>query len=173
MAVEHASDANVLVRGFRNAYSAVSPNGRWMAYNSGVSGRAEVYVERYPELGDRQQISTGGGRMPLWSRDGRELFFATPDNRQILTVPVQAGTTLIAGRPQVLFEFALFVTGAKRAPGGVMSNPATTSSEIACRRDTPADCKPAAASAPCHGQVCLKHGIDNHDRRRSSDRTTS
>jgi hypothetical protein len=84
-----------------------------MAYQSTVSGRAEIYVERYPGLGSRQQISTGGGMRPLWSRDGRELFFGSPDGRQMFAVAVQSGTTLIAGRPQVLFESAMFV-----APGG-------------------------------------------------------
>ena len=39
--------------------------------------------------------------------DGRELFFSTPDHRQILAVPMQSGTTLVAGRPQVLFKFAM------------------------------------------------------------------
>ena len=78
-----------------------------MAYESTVSGRDEIYVERYPELGNRQQISTGGGHLPLWSRDGRELFFSSLDSRQMLAVPVQSGTTLVAGRPQVLFEFAM------------------------------------------------------------------
>ena len=78
-----------------------------MAYHSNVSGRTEIYVERYPELGNRQQISTGGGRLPIWSRDGRELFFSSLDGRQMLAVPVQSGTTLVAGRPQVLFEFAM------------------------------------------------------------------
>ena len=81
-----------------------------MAYESNVSGRQEIYVERYPALGNRQQISTSGGRYPLWSRDGRELFF-TLDGRQIFTVPVQSGTTLVAGRPQVLFEFAMAAPG--------------------------------------------------------------
>jgi len=72
-----------------------------------VSGREEIYVERYPELGNRQQISTSGGRVPVWSRDGRELFFGSLDGRQMLAVPVQSGTTLVAGRPQVLFEDAM------------------------------------------------------------------
>jgi serine/threonine-protein kinase len=81
-----------------------------MAYESGVSGRGEIYVERYPELGNRQQISTGGGYLPLWSRDGRELFFSSLDSRQMLAVPVQPGTTLVVGRPQVLFEFPMAVT---------------------------------------------------------------
>ena len=68
---------------FCNDYAAVSPDGRWMAYDSNVSGRYEIYVERYPELGNRQPISTGGGRLPIWSRDGRELFFSSLDGRQM------------------------------------------------------------------------------------------
>jgi eukaryotic-like serine/threonine-protein kinase len=79
-----------------------------------VSGRFEIYVERYPELGNRQLISTGGGRLPLWARDGRELFFASLDRRQMLAVAVQSGTTFVAGRPQVLFEFAMFMASGGR-----------------------------------------------------------
>jgi dipeptidyl aminopeptidase/acylaminoacyl peptidase len=63
IAIERPSDANVLVTSAScNWYAAVSPNGKWMAYESSVSDRDEIYVERYPELGNRQQISTGGGR---------------------------------------------------------------------------------------------------------------
>src|SRR6185436_969555 len=58
---------------------------------------------------DFAAVSPDGGRMPVWSRDGRDLFFSTLDSRQMLTVPVQAGTTLVAGRPQVLFEFAMLL----------------------------------------------------------------
>ena len=82
-----------------------------MAYTSVVSGRREIFVERYPELGNRQLISTGGGDVAVWSRDGRELFFSTPDGRQMFAVPVQSGTTLVAGRPQVLFELAMLGSG--------------------------------------------------------------
>lgn len=57
----------------------------------------------------------GGGHLPLWSRDG-ELFFGTPDNRQMLAVPVQSGTTLVAGRPQVLFEFAMLAPAGETRP---------------------------------------------------------
>ena len=84
-----------------------------MAYSSNVSGRYEISIERFPELGNRQQISTDGGNLPLWSRDGRELFFISLDGRQMFAVPVQSGTTLVAGRPQVLFEGAMLPT-----PGG-------------------------------------------------------
>ena len=124
MAIERPSEVTVLVKNeFCNFYSAVSPDGRWIAYQSNVSGRLEIYVERYPELGSRQQISTGGGARPVWSRNGRELFFSGPDNRQMLAVAVQSGTTLVAGRPQVLFEFAMLpVVGSNRpwdlAPDG-------------------------------------------------------
>jgi serine/threonine-protein kinase len=115
MAIERPSDVKVLVKSeFCNDYAAVSPDGRWMAYHSTVSGRFEIYVERYPDLGGRQQISTSGGQRPLWSRNGRELFFGSLDNRQMFVVPVQSGTTLVAGRPQVLFEFAMSAP----APGG-------------------------------------------------------
>jgi hypothetical protein len=105
IAIERPSDAKVLVKS--DSPLAVSPDGSWMAYENNVSGRTEIYVERYPDLGSRQLVSTGGGRLPLWSRNGRELFFSSLDARQMMAVPVQLGKTLIAGRPQVLFEFAI------------------------------------------------------------------
>jgi eukaryotic-like serine/threonine-protein kinase len=108
IAIERVSNVKLLVQtAFANDFSAVSPEGGWMAYQSNLSGRMEIYVERYPELGNRQLISAGGGRLPLWSREGRELFFSNLEGRQMLAVPVQSGTTLVAGRPQVLFEFAM------------------------------------------------------------------
>ena len=117
MAVERPSDVKMLEKSdFSNDNATVSPDGRWMAYHSNVSGRYEIYVERYPELGMRQQISTDGGRLPIWSRDGRELFFSSPNGRQMLVVPVQPGTTLVAGRPQVLFEFAMLANSGGNRP---------------------------------------------------------
>ena len=110
--IERSSDVRVLVKSdFCNQFSALSPNRLWMAYQSNV-GREEIYVERYPELGSKQQISTDGGVRPLWSRNGRELFFGGLDGRQMFVVPVQSGTTLVAGRPQVLFEAAMIAPAA-------------------------------------------------------------
>ncbi len=107
VAIDRPSDATMLLKNeFYNSSSTISPDGRWMAYESTLSGQYEIYVERYPELGDRQLISTGGGRIPRWSRNGRELLFSL-DGRQMLAVPIQVGTTLIAGRPQVLFEIEM------------------------------------------------------------------
>jgi hypothetical protein len=108
MAVEPPSHTSLLLKSdFGNGAAVVSPDRHWIAYNSNLSGRYEIYVERYPQFGNRQTISTGGGRLPLWSRDGRELFFGSLDGRQMFAVPVRAGTTFDPGRPQVLFELAM------------------------------------------------------------------
>jgi hypothetical protein len=117
MAFERPSDVRLLVNtGSNNGRAAISPSGRLIAYDSDLSGQPEIYVERYPELGNRQTISSGGGRLPVWSRNGRELFFGTPDGRQMLAVPVQSETTFGEGRPKVLFEFAMLANGGGNRP---------------------------------------------------------
>jgi serine/threonine-protein kinase len=57
------------------SYGRFSPDGLWIAYVSDESGRPEAYVRPYPGGGNRVQISLGGGRRPIWSADGREIFF--------------------------------------------------------------------------------------------------
>ena len=92
LAIERPSDVKMLLTGGTcDENSAVSPNGRWIAYSSFLSERVEIYVEQYPDLGNRQQISSDGGRLPIWSQDGRELFFRSLDSQQMFAVPVQAG----------------------------------------------------------------------------------
>ncbi len=114
--IERPSDVRVLVKNeFCNVFPAISPDGRWIAYQSNLSGRYEIYVERYPESGNRQQISTGGGRTPAWSRDGRELFFHAENGTQMFAVPVRSESTLVAGRQQTLFETALLISGGVRS----------------------------------------------------------
>src|SRR5262249_35461591 len=57
----------------------VSPDGRWLAYESNDSSSFEIYVRPYPDVeSGRWQVSTGGGTRPLWSRDGRGLFYVSP-----------------------------------------------------------------------------------------------
>ena len=53
----------------------ISPDGRWVAYTSDESGRAEVYLDSYPRPGRRVTISSGGGVHPVWRGDGRELYY--------------------------------------------------------------------------------------------------
>ena len=61
---------------FVEGHSQFSPDGRWLAFISEESGQQEVYVRPYPNFDDgRWQISSGGGDLPLWGRDGRELFY--------------------------------------------------------------------------------------------------
>ncbi len=80
----------------RNA--EVSPDGRWIAYQSNESGTFEVYVRPFPRVNDgRWQISTGGGLQPLWSPDGRELFYLAP--QFLMSVPVRGGATFTPGNP--------------------------------------------------------------------------
>jgi hypothetical protein len=64
---------------FSYSNPALSPDGRWIAYQSDESGRDEVYVEEFPSHAHRRQISTGGGWYPNWRGDGRELFYIMGD----------------------------------------------------------------------------------------------
>jgi Tol biopolymer transport system component len=60
--------------------ASYSPDGRWIAYEARSSGREEIYVRPVPDMDAGQwQVSTGGGRQPVWARDGREIFFVAPD----------------------------------------------------------------------------------------------
>jgi serine/threonine-protein kinase len=65
----------VLASRYSEGWPALSPDGRWLAYQSDESGRNEVYVRSWPALGGKVQVSQSGGTEPAWSRDGRELFF--------------------------------------------------------------------------------------------------
>jgi hypothetical protein len=78
----------------------VSPDGQWLAYISLVTGRDEIYLQPFPGPGPREPISTDGGKSPLWSRDGKELFFVTPD--QLLVVDVTTTPTFSASAPRLL-----------------------------------------------------------------------
>jgi Tol biopolymer transport system component len=82
--------------------AAFSPDGRWIAYQSGASGRDEVYVRRFPSRPPSYRVSRDGGATPAWRGDGRELFFLAPDGA-IMAAPVDARGGFSAGVPQALF----------------------------------------------------------------------
>jgi hypothetical protein len=83
----------------------ISPDGRWIAYDSTESGRLEVYVRPFPAVDSgRWQISAEGGSRPLWARSGREMFFLNAANRMI-AVSVPAGPSFTYGKPEALFDF--------------------------------------------------------------------
>jgi len=78
---------------FLEGRPSFSPDGHWLAYESFSSGNFEVYVRPFPDLGGKWQISTGGGRYPTWSPNGKELFYRTPDDRiMVVTYTVSAGS---------------------------------------------------------------------------------
>jgi serine/threonine-protein kinase len=85
-----------------------APDGRWIAYASNESGQNEVYVRPYPGPGEKIQISTHGGIQPVWSRDGRELFYfqgaGFRSGNELMSVPVELGPTFTAGQPEVVLE---------------------------------------------------------------------
>jgi len=87
----------------QNIQGRFSPDDRWVAYASNEGGRWEVIVDSFPTPGSRHQVSTDGGSEPVWSRDGRELFFLAPD-RRLMVVPVTPGATFVYGMPRALFE---------------------------------------------------------------------
>ncbi len=81
-----------------------SPDGRWMAYLSAESGQGEIYVAPFPGPGRKWQISTKGGDQPLWSDDGRKLYYQDPSGAVNVVAIEIDGDTFKSGPPEVLFE---------------------------------------------------------------------
>jgi Tol biopolymer transport system component/DNA-binding winged helix-turn-helix (wHTH) protein len=102
---------------FSESCPSLSPDGRWIAYESDESGRAEIYVRAVSDLKGKWQISPDGGDRPRWSRDGRRIVYRS--GSQMMAVAVRAGDAFSAEKPQVLAEGPF-------APGGV----ATTNYDI-------------------------------------------
>ena len=94
-----------------NAYaSRLSPEGHWIAYASDESGRSEIYVQAFPGLGGKWQISTDGGGHAVWARDGRELFYRNGDKMMVVEVTTQPN--FAHGSPKALFEGQFFTAEA-------------------------------------------------------------
>jgi hypothetical protein len=83
-------------------FPSLSPDGRFMAYASNESGRMEVYVTQFPGPGGKWQVSTRGGDEPLWSRNGREIFFR--DNAYVVAARVATTPTFSVMTRAPLFE---------------------------------------------------------------------
>jgi hypothetical protein len=80
----------------------LSPDGRWLLYQSNASGPAEVYVRRYPQLDRVWQVSDGGGVQPRFSSDSREIYYR--GGPRITAVALDArGTEPVFGKPEALF----------------------------------------------------------------------
>jgi len=122
----------------------ISPDGRWMAYSSNESGKDEIYVRAFPDVNKgRTHISTDGGNSPLWSPDGRELFYRNGD--AVMAVAVETEPTFKAGKPETLFS-GTYASASQQAhtwdisPDGkrfLMMKEVASTSESAAAEETP------------------------------------
>ncbi len=97
---------------FRETGGAFSPDGRWVAYVSDESGTREIYVRPFPGPGAAVKVSNGFAIEPLWSRDGRELYYRSGDNAEkFLAVQIQTSPGLTISAPRLLFSSELAVGG--------------------------------------------------------------
>ena len=93
----------LIVTPFDEKAVSLSPDGRWLAYESNETGRNEVYVRPFPDVDDgKWQVSTAGGVMPVWARSGRELFYVTPTN-ELTAARLATGTTFAVTDRTTLF----------------------------------------------------------------------
>jgi len=95
---------------FMESHGQFSPDGKWIAYVSDQSGKADVYVQSFPIGGGVWQISTAGGDQPQWRADGKELFYLAPDHN-IMSVSVSTAGGVEFGRPVQLFHANVPQTG--------------------------------------------------------------
>ena len=97
-------------------FSRLSPDGRFVAYESMESGRREVYVRPFPKAaGARWQVSQQGGNSVVWSRDGKELFYLDPSDVMMAARTTVTGTSFSADAPRKLFDASFARTD--RPPG--------------------------------------------------------
>jgi eukaryotic-like serine/threonine-protein kinase len=88
---------------YNEGNAKLSPNSHLLAYSSDESKRREIYVQTFPEHGGKRQISASGGDYPAWSRDGRELYYISPD-RKLMAVEIRgSGNSVTPGVPKFLF----------------------------------------------------------------------
>jgi Tol biopolymer transport system component len=108
VALDEKKEILLLNSPFEERSPAISPDGKWLAYYADDTGGLEVYVQSFSpdaKLGsDRKRISTTGGRMPVWSRDGSELFFIATDGQLMSSSIKTSGGTLEFSTPKALFK---------------------------------------------------------------------
>jgi len=103
---------------FGEGSAKFSPDGRWIAYSSTESGKPEIYVQPFPGLGPKIQISNAGGTDPMWRRMGGELYYRQANKMMMVSV-VTSGPELKASAPKALFEGEFYEgSGASCEMGG-------------------------------------------------------
>jgi len=82
----------------------VSPDGKWLAYQSNESGRPEIYITAFPAGGAKWQVASNGGTTPKWRRDGKEMFFLDPQDNIVAVDVNTSGNAVKLGAPHTLFQ---------------------------------------------------------------------
>jgi serine/threonine-protein kinase len=136
-------------------YPSFSPDGRWLAYSSNESGTWQVYVRRFPDDGSKVLVSDGGGRVPRWSPNGRDLFYGTDDQRLMVVRYGTRGGSFVPERPRPW-------TRVRLADTGVLPNYDVAPTDGRVLALVPAD---SAASRP-ENEVTVMTGFFEELRRR-------
>jgi Tol biopolymer transport system component len=109
--------------GFDEGQARFSPDGQWIAYVSNETGRQEVYVQPFPVLNRKWQISIAGGISPQWANDGSEIFFVAPD-LSLMAVSLDmslAPASITEDMPRALFQTQIATTGPYVFTAGVFA----------------------------------------------------
>ena len=124
----------------------VSPDGRWLAYQSNESGQYEIYVRPLPDVArGRWQISTSGGARPAWARNGRELYYIDAQDRLTAVTVDGAGAMLVAGKPAAILP-PNYVVNAPGTTYGRDYDVAADGRFLMIKNDGPRDAQPAGSS---------------------------
>jgi eukaryotic-like serine/threonine-protein kinase len=99
--------SKLLLEGKKFAYDPqISPNGQWLAYTSDETDVNQVYVRHFPDMKGGGMVSTKGGYGPLWSPDGKELFYRNGDS--VMAVTIKTDPVFKSENPEVLFKGRYF-----------------------------------------------------------------
>ena len=97
---------------FQEEFPDISPDGKWLLYNSDESGRPEEYVQSFPAPGHKYQVTTGGALLGFWRKDGKEIIALGPDGLTLLAAEVtESGERFRASPPRPLFRTPPNVNG--------------------------------------------------------------
>jgi hypothetical protein len=89
---------------YEERYPVVSPDGKWMAYQSNESGRGEVYITAFPGGGAKWQVSSVGGTEAKWRGDSKEIFYLDPSDNLVAVDVIASGSSVQLGTPHTLFQ---------------------------------------------------------------------
>jgi len=97
----------------------ISPDGRWIVHQESSAGSASIVVRPFPNVDGGRWVVSQSGSKPLWSRNGRELFFLTRDLSQIATVPIGAGPAFTFSRAKEVVDVRRFQVALQPGSGDV------------------------------------------------------